>query len=115
AVRGGVVGAGEGAAGGGERCVADVVGAYDALSASLRELVDGLRAVHDITKPMRKAIAAGHTNLDLAEMQKQWPPVEHPVVVMHPESGRRGLFVNRNSTTHIVGLTERENDVLLPF
>ena len=100
---------------GGDTCFANVFAAYDALSASLRELVDGLRAVHDITKPMRKAIAAGHTNLDLAEMQKQWPPVEHPVVVMHPESGRRGLFVNRNSTTHIVGLTERENDVLLPF
>ena len=35
--------------------------------------------------------------------------------VTHPETGRKALFVNRNSTTHIVGLTDRENDVLLPF
>ena len=46
---------------------------------------------------------------------ERWPPVEHPVVVTHPETGRKALFVNRNSTTHLVGLTDRENDVLLPF
>jgi taurine dioxygenase len=100
---------------GGDTCFANMYAAYDALSPPLRSLVDGLRAVHDITKPMRKAVAAGHTGLDLTEMQERWPPTEHPVVVTHPETGRRGLFVNRNSTTHIVGLSERENDVLLPF
>jgi taurine dioxygenase len=89
--------------------------AYDALSPTLKDFVDGLRAVHDVTQPMRKAVAAGHTNLDLDEMQKRCPAVEHPVVVTHPESGRRALFVNRNSTTHIVGITERENEMLLPF
>src|SRR6478736_2026617 len=100
---------------GGDTCFASMYAAYEGLSPALRALVDDLRAVHDITKPMRKAIAAGHTQLDLAEMQRRWPPVEHPVVVTHPETGRRALFVNRNSTTHLVGLTERENDVLLPF
>ncbi|TMK62018.1 MAG: taurine dioxygenase, partial [Actinobacteria bacterium] len=57
----------------------------------------------------------GHTNLDLAEIQQRCPPVEHRVVVTHPETGRKALFVNRNSTSHIVGLSERENEVLLPF
>ena len=100
---------------GGDTCFASMYAAYEGLSPPVRALVDGLRAVHDITKPMRKAVAAGHTTLDLAEMQRQWPPVEHPVVVTHPETGRRALFVNRNSTSHIVGVSERENDVLLPF
>jgi len=100
---------------GGDTCFANMYAAYEALSPPLRSLVDGLRAVHDITKPMRKAVAAGHTGLDVGQMQERWPPAEHPVVVTHPETGRRGLFVNRNSTTHIVGVTERENDVLLPF
>jgi taurine dioxygenase len=100
---------------GGDTCFASMYAAYEALSPPLRSLVDGLTAVHDVTKPMRKAIAAGHTTLGLAEMQERWPPVEHPVVVTHPESGRKGLFVNRNSTTRLVGVTERENDALLPF
>jgi taurine dioxygenase len=100
---------------GGDTCFASMYAAYEALSAPVRAFVDELVAVHDITKPMRKAIAAGHTTLGLAEMQERWPPVEHPVVVTHPESGRRALFVNRNSTTHLVGLTERENETLLTF
>jgi taurine dioxygenase len=100
---------------GGDTCFASMYAAYEALSPPVRTLVDGLTAVHDVTKPMRKAIAAGHTNLALHEMQERWPPVRHPVVVTHPETGRKGLFVNRNSTTSIVGLSERENDALLPF
>jgi len=100
---------------GGDTCFSNMYAAYEALSPAMRSLVDGLRAVHDITKPMRKALAAGHTTLDLSEMQQRCPPIEHPVVVTHPETGRRALFVNRNSTTHIVGLSERENDTLLPF
>jgi taurine dioxygenase len=100
---------------GGDTCFSNMYAAYEALSPTVRSLVDELRAVHDITKPMRKALTGGHTTLDLAEMQKRWPPIEHPVVVTHPETGRRALFVNRNSTTQIVGLSERENDALLPF
>jgi taurine dioxygenase len=100
---------------GGDTCFASMYAAYEALSPALRELVDGLRAVHDITRPLQKAIRDGHSTLDLATMQHQCPPVEHNVVVTHPETGRRALFLNRNSTTHLVGLTERENDVLLPF
>lgn len=100
---------------GGDTCFASMYAAYDALSPSMRQFVDGLTAVHDITKPMRKAIRDGHTTLDLAEMQAAWPPVEHPVARVHEETGRKALFVNRNSTTHIVGLSERENEVLLPY
>jgi|1186.fasta_scaffold134236_2 taurine dioxygenase len=100
---------------GGDTCFASMYAAYEALSPALREMLDGLRAVHDITRPLQKAIRDGHSSLDLATMQAQCPPVEHNVVVTHPETGRKALFVNRNSTTRLVGLTERENDVLLSF
>jgi taurine dioxygenase len=100
---------------GGDTCFASMYAAYDGLSPAMRAFVDGLRAVHDITNPLKKAIRDGHSTLDLSEMQAKCPPVEHNVVVTHPETGRRALFVNRNSTTHIVGLRDREQEVLLPF
>ena len=100
---------------GGDTCFASAVAAYEALSRPIRHLVDGLTAIHDITKPLLKGIEAGHADVDLAEIQAQWPPVEHPVVRTHPVTGKKALFVNRNSTTRIVGLSESENDVLLPL
>jgi taurine dioxygenase len=100
---------------GGDTCFANMHAAYDALSPKIRELIDGLEAVHDITKPLRKAIASGHSTADLAELQAKWPPVVHPVARTHPVTGRKALFVNANSTTHIVGLSERENAALLPL
>lgn len=100
---------------GGDTCFANMYAAYDSLSEPMRALVDSLSAVHDITKVMRKAIEDGHTNLDLGEMQRKCPPVVHRVAVTHPETGRKALFVNRNSTSRIVGVTDRENEMLLPF
>lgn len=100
---------------GGDTCFASAVAAYEALSPAIQHLIDGLTAVHDITKPLVKGIAAGHTTANLEEVQKKWPPVEHPIARTHPVSGKKSLYVNRNSTTHIVGLTERENEALLPM
>jgi taurine dioxygenase len=100
---------------GGDTCFASMYAAYEALSPPMRALLDGMRAVHDITRSLQKAIRDGHSSLDLAEMQQRCPPVEHNVVVTHPETGRKALFLNRNSTTRLTGLSERENDVLLPF
>ena len=98
---------------GGDTMFANMYAAYEALSPPMRALCDRLTAVHDVSKSMRKAIAYGNSDADLAEMQRRLPPVEHPVVRRHPETGRCALFVNVNSTTHLVGLPERESDTLL--
>ena len=101
---------------GGDTCFANAAAAYEGLSPALRTFADGLRAVHDITKPMARAVRAGiFDEARLEKAREQWPPVEHPVVRTHPVTGRKALFVNGNSTTHIVGLSERENDLILPF
>ncbi|MBW2499657.1 MAG: TauD/TfdA family dioxygenase [Deltaproteobacteria bacterium] len=100
---------------GGDTAIASMYAAYEALSPPIRALCDELTAVHDVTRSLSKAIARGHSSADLAEMRKKLPPVEHPVVIVHPETGRRALFVNGNSTTRIVGVSEAESDMLLRF
>jgi taurine dioxygenase len=100
---------------GGDTCFANMYAAFDALSTPMQALVEGLTAVHDITRPLTKAIRDGHSTADLAETQKAWPPVEHPVVMTHPETKRKALYVNRNSTVYLKGVSERESELLLPF
>lgn len=100
---------------GGDTAFASMYAAYDGLSPALRELCDGLTAFHDVTRSLQKAIARGHSIANLAEVQAQLPPVEHPVVIVHPETGRRALFVNVNSTERITGMSEAESNMLLRF
>ncbi|MFC4589370.1 TauD/TfdA dioxygenase family protein [Sphaerisporangium corydalis] len=99
---------------GGDTMWANACMAYEALSPPIQRLCDELTAMHDITGSMRKAISKGH-KYDLAEMQAKWPPYERPVVRVHPETGMKSLFVNRASTTRLVGLSDRENEALLPY
>jgi taurine dioxygenase len=99
-------------AAGGDTAFADMSAAYDSLSAPVRALVDGLRAEHD---------GRGEFAGFLARRPGTWNgrpltelvPVEHPVVRVHPESGRRSLFVNPTFTTRIVGLSRVESAALL--
>ena len=70
--------------------------AYENLSAPLRDLLDGLTAVHAFTHPNGTAFEA-----------------EHPVVRAHPVTGRRSLYVNRMFTTRIPQLRRAESDALL--
>jgi taurine dioxygenase len=100
---------------GGDTCFANMYAAYDALSPGMRQFVDGLRAEHDITRSLRRAIQRGQTNLDLAATQAQFPPAVHPVAINHWATGRRALFVNPQSTERIIDVPELESEMLLSF
>jgi taurine dioxygenase len=100
---------------GGDTCFASGYAAYEALSPPMQAFLDGLTAVHDISRMLRKAIAIGAATEPFEQMQKLWPPHSHPVVRTNPSTGRKCLFVNGNWTARINGLTERENDALLPM
>ncbi len=98
---------------GGDTMFSSMYAAYDALSEPLQELCGGLTATHDLTKSLSKAIARGHSSADLAQVQEQFPPSTHPVVLHHPVTGRPALFVNVNSTVRINELSDAESDTLL--
>ncbi|MEU7581287.1 TauD/TfdA family dioxygenase [Streptomyces sp. NPDC041068] len=94
---------------GGDTLWADMAAAYDNLSDAVKERIDGARAVHDFIP----GFARFYGPELLAPHQDRFPPVTHPVVRTHPETGRRMLFVNTSFTTHIVGMEREESDRLL--
>ncbi|AXK37248.1 taurine dioxygenase [Streptomyces armeniacus] len=94
---------------GGDTMWADMGCAYDNLSDEIKERIDGATAVHDFIPGFSRFYGPER----LAPLQDQFPPVEHPVVRTHPESGRKLLFVNTSFTTHITGMSREESDRLL--
>lgn len=89
---------------GGDTLFANMHLAYEMLSPPLRTLVDGLTAIHDGAIPWM--------GYEPPEGMKI-PKTEHPVVVRHPETGRKLLYVNSGFTSHFVQLAREESKHLL--
>ncbi len=83
---------------GGDTMWSSMYAAYEALSPPIQELCDGLSALHD---------AHPHDRSEKTAI--------HPVVRVHPETGRKSLFVNEHFTRRIVEMSSEESDTLLPF
>ena len=98
---------------GGDTLWASAATAYEQLSAPMRALIDPLVAVHDFRHGFRESLAEPGGAERLAGAIAENPPVRHPVVRIHPISGRPALYVNPLFTTHIEGLSPRESEALL--
>ncbi|MEV8100077.1 TauD/TfdA family dioxygenase [Kitasatospora sp. NPDC085879] len=96
-------------AAGGDTMWADMGAAYDNLSEETKGRIEGLTAVHDWVPSW----GAMMTEEQIARLRERLPAVEHPVVVRHPRTGRKLLYVNEPFTTRIVGLSGAESRDLL--
>jgi len=94
---------------GGDTLWADMEAAWEGLSDRVKEQNEGRVAVHDFTL----SYGAAMSSEDRARAGEEFPAVEHPIVRIHPESGRRALYVNRIFTSHIVGMDEDDSETLL--
>ena len=93
--------------GGGDTLFANMYLAYDLLSDVMKELLDGLVAVHDGAIPY-----LGNYRV-APPTDTEYPRNEHPVVVTHPETGKKVLYVNSGFTSHIKGMRNWESKALL--
>jgi taurine dioxygenase len=94
---------------GGDTLFADTTAAYEALDAATTVTIDGLRAVHAYQSrrnvnpvPTRSGSEARTT-----------PPVDHPLVLLNPGTGRRSLYLNPNRMESIVGWDDAKSDDML--
>jgi alpha-ketoglutarate-dependent taurine dioxygenase len=98
---------------GGDTVFASMSAAFEGLSDRMQQFISGLEAVHDL-KPFK--VLFGDTAAErrqLHEYENRYPPQVHPVVRVHPVSGRKVLFVNPNFTVRINDMDERESRALL--
>ena len=98
---------------GGDTLWASATAAYEALSPSLKTMLDGLCAVHDFRHGFRESLAEPGGAERLAGAIAANPPVRHPVVRTHPETGKRALYVNPLFTVRIDGLSALESEAML--
>jgi taurine dioxygenase len=100
---------------GGDTMWSSMRAAFDALSPPMQKFLSGLDAEHDFARsypPDRFAVGGMER---FAWTRNEHPPVRHPVVRTHPETGREGLFVNSGFTTRILGLNDNESAAVLKF
>jgi len=85
--------------GGGDTMFASMYAAYDALSAPMKTYLSGLTATHDGTR-----VFGPNT-----------PSAVHPVIVRHPVSGKRLIYVNTDFTSHINEVSRQESEAILQY
>ncbi|HUD52456.1 TauD/TfdA dioxygenase family protein [Parvibaculum sp.] len=98
---------------GGDTLFADMYAAYEGLSDDMKAKVEGRTAIHDFTHFRARMRQRGKPEAEIEAFQKQYPEAEHPVVRTHPETGRKGIYVNAAFTQYIVGMERGESDALL--
>jgi taurine dioxygenase len=104
---------------GGDTLFANQYLAYDTLSDGMKEMLDGMIAVHsaklvysDTTGQYNKNYQEGHKGTKFKLDEEADALVEHPVVRTHPETGRKALYNFALSDIHLT--TNREHSVYRP-
>jgi taurine dioxygenase len=99
---------------GGDTLFANMHLAWDRLPVELKRAVEGRRAEHSYLARYAELQERSPWRPNLTpEQVAEVRPVSHPIVRIHPETGRKALFVSEHFTTRIAGLPEDESRDLL--
>ena len=94
---------------GGDTLFCNMYAVYEELPEAMRSRIAGLTAVHNIMSG-----TGANSKVPLTEVQRaKVPDAIHPVVLRHPETGRKALFVNPGFTRHVVELDAAAGTTLL--
>jgi len=97
---------------GGDTLFANMYRAYDALSPGMQKAIAGLHAVHVAGSRKLDSTAADQAHAE--EQRRISPPVAHPVVRVHPETGRKAIYLGEK-VRRFDGMTEEESKPLIDY
>src|SRR5437764_9752300 len=102
---------------GGDTLFASMYAAYDALSDGMKVTLEGLRACHSSRHVFGAEAAAprGDLNGRIGNPELATQDAVHPVVILHPETGRKALYGNPGFTLRFEGWTDEESRPLLEY
>ena len=102
---------------GGDTLWADMAAAFEGLSDKMQRFLLSLEAVHDFQNFRHKFdnLPPRERHAKLAEMEEELPNPIHPVVLVHPVTQQKILYVNEQFTLAIKGMREDESRALLNF
>jgi len=102
---------------GGDTLFASMYAAYDALSDGLKAMLEGLRACHSSRHVFGAEAMAqrGDLNGRVGNPELATQDAVHPVVIRHPQTGRKALYVNPGFTLRFEGWTDEESRPLLDY
>jgi taurine dioxygenase len=96
---------------GGDTMFANLYQAYDALSDGMKAMIADLHTISQYDKKKKRPAAMTPTDIDVPA-----PEAEHPLVRVHPETGRKALYISSASITRrIAGMTEAESQPILSY
>ena len=100
---------------GGDTLFSSMTAAYTGLSERMKQYIHGLEALHDF-KPWRPLFTSSERHqAKLRELEREFPNPWHPVVRVHPVSGRRVLNVNPQFVVKLRGLKDDESQTILQY
>ena len=94
---------------GGETEFADMYAAYDNLPAAMKKKIEGKRAIHNLD--FSRTRRHGEDPMT-AEQKAKVPPIAHPIVRTHPETGRKAIFLGDHAQ-EIEGMDYDEGRALI--
>jgi taurine dioxygenase len=108
--RAGILHALEVPATGGNTYFANLYLAYERLPADLKRTIDGRVAIHDATYNSSGLMRKGYQPV---QDPRRAPGARHPLIRVHPATGRKGLFLGRRRNSYIVGIELAESEAIL--
>ena len=100
---------------GGDIYWADQYGAWDRLPADIRKIVDGRTGTYRYAKRYAMLNALELKDKEKANAMLSLPDAHHPIVLTHPQTGRKALYADPTTLVGIEGLSDAECARVLPL